>query len=1051
MPSLDHLKDSWQKDLGINISTSQWTKAQDNVHSSSICARHGLIRDLGLGYVLRQVRSGPVTPWILHSPSTTRQQPLTGAHGNGPYSPWYEIPINTRPANHEWTLIKTGTHRTSRRMDGTGVTPPKRTHINLEGSFTWATPPTSDVTHGSVRKQRSETLASSGLVNPAKHGCNLPVWHRKMRQASMFTMAWCAAPFDYDVALILVFDRVVVVLSWRQCRLPGPPSTCLLFSLDGLGSAAEAKRRASECIHSHIPVTLLLPLLSCSCSIAALVLLSITAQLNTQPDKVYACFEGYKDPATSNTCVFAEVTGTLTIEIATQEATQQVFKFKDNSGKELTFTLQNNKILILQNSRITWQVHLEIGPDGTISRERHLPENDLTELSFSGCRTSSDVGFTNVACEGLELKSCSSSSPYTLQTCTLACVNGACADHVCAVTSTHVIDVNNNMHTIPDRCNYKLLDDGTRTITAAFRDRRRQDVGLLDHVVIKENSGSHTYELFRGQEKYNGDVVDISNFNSFSKTATAILIDYTSFDMSFDGDSAVITLGSKVGMSGLCIDGQADANRDTTNLDGCDSAVQVDAETKDCTELKTLCEVMQGAFFGSCNTPFPPEKYIAACKDTVCKYPSADTMSCSYHQAYATACAMINHPPDDYRTSAKCASAPGACLDTYCSSHEFCGLQQSTETCLCRSSFAAKYTGNKLGEPTTCDSSSASLSLAVCLLDQKGIHYDELQLNDATCKGQKDPDTHMLNFKFDSTNKCGTETENKNNQLIYKNKVTLKDHTTGVITRHDQFQVDFSCYYSQPEVKNVALKIKSSSVVDTIVSGEWTYTLTMSAYLNKERTTAIGENEQLLLDTPIWVELSATGLDENLVSIVTTSCWATQVANKDDATQYKLIETPGCANAQDSSVKVTGNGLGPPCTSPLTCSSSRARPRTLFTCTVRCPCATRPPPVLRVAVEAGVVGPPGSTGPCLKTQIQASSPCPGPSRSRQKQRDAPSQKTFVKTPLNPPQLSLYSDFPFPPIYNQLFLKPCTYRAPAAAITAATRPLNRINLDVNNIA
>ncbi|KAK7933383.1 hypothetical protein WMY93_004279 [Mugilogobius chulae] len=524
----------------------------------------------------------------------------------------------------------------------------------------------------------------------------------------------------------------------------------------------------------------------------------------------------------------------------------------------LTFTLKSNKITIEQGSLMTSKVYLEIGPDGTITSELELRKNDLEELFFSGCRTSSGVAFRNMVCEGLELKYCSSGTSIDFRTCKLDCVNGACVEHVCAVTSTHVIDINNNMHTIPDRCNYKLLDDGTWTITAAFRDRRRQDMGLLDHVVIKKNTDRFTYELFRGQMKYNGDVVDINNFNSFSKTASAILADFFYFDMSFDGDSAVITFGSKDNKRGMCIDGQADANRNTNNLAGCDTAVQVDAETKDCTELKTL--------------PVLAHDLVFLC--------------------------VVS------------ASAPGACLDTYCSSHEFCGLQQNTETCLCRSSFAAKYTGNKLGEPTTCDSSSASLSLAVCLLDQKGIHYDELQLNDATCKGVKDPDTHMLNFKFDSTNKCGTETENKNNQLIYKNKVTLKDHTTGVITRHDQFQVDFSCYYSQPEVKNVALKIKSSSVVDTIVSGEWTYTLTMSAYLNKERTTAIGKDEQLLLDTPIWVELSTTGLDENLVSIVTTSCWATQVANKDDATQYKLIETPGCANAQDSSVKVTGNGLG---------------------------------------------------------------------------------------------------------------------------------------------
>ncbi|KAK7933055.1 hypothetical protein WMY93_003951 [Mugilogobius chulae] len=644
----------------------------------------------------------------------------------------------------------------------------------------------------------------------------------------------------------------------------------------------------------------------------------ITLFVKSEANKVSACFEGLKDPAKPNTCLFAEVTGTLTIEMGANEATQQVFKFKDTSGNALKFTLESNQMSIVEegtNGALAKKVYLEIGPDGTIAEEKVLGFDPTTVFSFTGCRTSSDVGFRGMTCDGLKMKMCSSGTAMNYGTCTLACVNGGCVEHVCAVTSTHVIDVDNNMHTIPDRCNYKVVDDGRWTLTAAFRDRRRQDVGLLDQVVMKENSGPNKIELFRGQVKLNDVVTDVSTATMFSgisisKTATKILIDYTSFDVSFDGDSAVITLGSKVSKSGMCIDGQINTNKDTTNLAGCDTAVQVDAETKDCTELKTLCEVMQGASFASCNTPFPPEKYIEACKDTVCKYPSADTISCSYHQAYATACAIINYPSDDYRTEAKCTSTPGACLDTYCSSHEFCGLQQNTETCLCRSSFAAKYTGNSLGEPTTCDSSSASLSLAVCLLDQKGVHYDELQLNDATCKGVKDPDTHMLNFKFDSTNKCGTETENKNNQLIYKNKVTLKDHTTGVITRHDQFQVDFSCYYSQPQVQNVALKIKSSSVVDTIVSGEWTYTLTMSAYKNKERTTAIGKDEELLLDTPIWVELSTTGLDENLVSIVTTSCWATQVANKDDATQYKLIETPGCANAQDSSVKVTGNGLG---------------------------------------------------------------------------------------------------------------------------------------------
>lgn len=44
MPTLDGIKEAWQQDIGLNITASQWTKALDNVHSSSICARHGLLQ-----------------------------------------------------------------------------------------------------------------------------------------------------------------------------------------------------------------------------------------------------------------------------------------------------------------------------------------------------------------------------------------------------------------------------------------------------------------------------------------------------------------------------------------------------------------------------------------------------------------------------------------------------------------------------------------------------------------------------------------------------------------------------------------------------------------------------------------------------------------------------------------------------------------------------------------------------------------------------------------------------------------------------------------------
>lgn len=42
--TLHHIKNAWSEDLGVNITEEQWTEAQERVHSSSICIRHGLLQ-----------------------------------------------------------------------------------------------------------------------------------------------------------------------------------------------------------------------------------------------------------------------------------------------------------------------------------------------------------------------------------------------------------------------------------------------------------------------------------------------------------------------------------------------------------------------------------------------------------------------------------------------------------------------------------------------------------------------------------------------------------------------------------------------------------------------------------------------------------------------------------------------------------------------------------------------------------------------------------------------------------------------------------------------
>uniref|UniRef100_A0A669CMI4 ZP domain-containing protein n=1 Tax=Oreochromis niloticus TaxID=8128 RepID=A0A669CMI4_ORENI len=61
------------------------------------------------------------------------------------------------------------------------------------------------------------------------------------------------------------------------------------------------------------------------------------------------------------------------------------------------------------------------------------------------------------------------------------------------------------------------------------------------------------------------------------------------------------------------------------------------------------------------------------------------------------------------------------------------------------------------GDPTVCMQDSASVTLVGCLLEDKGIDYSALHLNDPTCRGQVDEPTHMVTLSFNSSNSCGTE------------------------------------------------------------------------------------------------------------------------------------------------------------------------------------------------------------------------------------------------------------------------------------------------------
>ncbi|KAJ4925289.1 hypothetical protein JOQ06_018024 [Pogonophryne albipinna] len=157
-----------------------------------------------------------------------------------------------------------------------------------------------------------------------------------------------------------------------------------------------------------------------------------------------------------------------------------------------------------------------------------------------------------------------------------------------------------------------------------------------------------------------------------------------------------------------------------------------------------------------------------------------------------------------------------------------------------------------------------------------------------------DNETHMVTFGFDSSNICGMEVVKNNSMILYRNAIMTRNMSEyGVITCHNQIQIDFSCLYKEPEIKSFAFRIKDSSVVQELTSGEWNYTLQMSAYLDQNLLYVVKPETELLLNQRIWLELKTEGLDGNRVSIVTDSCWATSQWSPNGSLSYDLINS-GC-------------------------------------------------------------------------------------------------------------------------------------------------------------
>ncbi|XP_070699101.1 uncharacterized protein [Pempheris klunzingeri] len=185
-----------------------------------------------------------------------------------------------------------------------------------------------------------------------------------------------------------------------------------------------------------------------------------------------------------------------------------------------------------------------------------------------------------------------------------------------------------------------------------------------------------------------------------------------------------------------------------------------------------------------------------------------------------------------------------------------------------------------------------------------GLHEDHLRLSDPSntaCSLQRySNSTHVIAVV--PLNACGTQIEEDNESLIFKNEITTVDNGRDLITRKHLVEVQFKCQYSKQG--NVSLGFTAHRENITVwEKGLGTFTYQFEFYPDNQFRTMIDPSSYPLeydVGSRIYMEIEATS-QLNTTELFVESCRAAPYDNPNYWPTYSIIEN-GCT--VDSTVQI---------------------------------------------------------------------------------------------------------------------------------------------------
>ncbi|XP_053305641.1 uncharacterized protein LOC128467924 [Spea bombifrons] len=197
--------------------------------------------------------------------------------------------------------------------------------------------------------------------------------------------------------------------------------------------------------------------------------------------------------------------------------------------------------------------------------------------------------------------------------------------------------------------------------------------------------------------------------------------------------------------------------------------------------------------------------------------------------------------------------------------------------------------GPKISLNSTLMCNENTMTLIIEKSRESGLYENHLRLNDPRCLVSSNASHHIASVGFNS---CGTQMEETENDIVFKNQITSFDNAYDVITRKHQVVIPFNCSFPKKTRVSAAFRAEKA-VFEFTEAGFGNFTYKFQFYTDNQFTTVQTQYPlEVWLRDQLYMEVEVTSSVPN-VQLFVESCKATPHDNPNDPVFYGIIDN-GC-------------------------------------------------------------------------------------------------------------------------------------------------------------